>query len=220
MGQRFYNPAKGVTLKDKIVLNDFLLGSGLDIHGMNSIRRLFSQLKGGRLAKLAAPARITQFLLSDVPDDRPESIASGPAVADPVPLEKTLELIYGLGLDRFDFVSKHIDALKEKRVSGPLRPGDTIVDNVHTRILASNKQCREATSEYLLRSIPNLKILPTVTLSGEASKMAVQLAEKILEYNSSPSNTNYCFGIVAGGETTVTLDTKELGLGGRSQSWL
>ncbi|MGB1095974.1 MAG: DUF4147 domain-containing protein, partial [Paracoccaceae bacterium] len=33
---------------------------------MNAVRRLFSTLKGGRLARWAAPARITQFLLSDV----------------------------------------------------------------------------------------------------------------------------------------------------------
>ena len=42
------------------------------------------------MARLAAPARITQFLLSDVPGDKLESIASGLAVADPVPLNEAL----------------------------------------------------------------------------------------------------------------------------------
>ena len=72
-------PADGMTLADKQALNEALLASGLDIHDMNVVRRLFSKLKGGRLARIAAPAAVTQFLLSDVPGDRLESIASGPA---------------------------------------------------------------------------------------------------------------------------------------------
>ena len=86
-------PASGISLEQKIALNDALLASGLDIHDMNVIRRLFSTLKGGRLARLAAPAKITQFLLSDVPDDRLESIASGVAVADPVPFDYAKDLV-------------------------------------------------------------------------------------------------------------------------------
>ena len=88
-----------MTLADKQALNEALLASGLDIHDMNVVRRLFSKLKGGRLARMAAPAAVTQFLLSDVPGDRLESIASGPAVADPVPLDHALCLIADAGLD-------------------------------------------------------------------------------------------------------------------------
>ena len=62
-------PAIGISLAQKTALNDMLLASGLNIHAMNIVRRLFSRLKGGQLARLAAPARITQFLLSDVPGD-------------------------------------------------------------------------------------------------------------------------------------------------------
>ena len=47
-------PAAGISLDQKIELNDALLASGLDIHDINVIRRLFSRLKGGRLALLAA----------------------------------------------------------------------------------------------------------------------------------------------------------------------
>ena len=99
-------PAEGITLADKQALNAALLASGMDIHAMNAVRRLFSRLKGGRLARLAAPARITQFLLSDVPGDRLESIASGPAVADPVDLDRVLALIADNRLDQLDFVKK------------------------------------------------------------------------------------------------------------------
>ena len=91
-------PAAGISLEQKIALNDLLLASGLDIHDMNVIRRLFSTLKGGGSPRLAAPAKITQFLLSDVPGDRLESIASGVAVADPVPFDYAKDLVQNIAL--------------------------------------------------------------------------------------------------------------------------
>ena len=106
-------PAAGISLEQKIALNDALLASGLDIHDMNVIRRLFSRLKGGRLARLAAPAKITQFLFSDVPGDRLESIASGIAAADPVPFEYAKSLVKKNQFDRFDFVASHMSALEK-----------------------------------------------------------------------------------------------------------
>ena len=54
-------PAAGISLEQKIELNDALLASGLDIHDMNVIRRLFSRLKGGRLARLAAQQKSHNF---------------------------------------------------------------------------------------------------------------------------------------------------------------
>ena len=113
-------PAAGISLEQKIALNDALLASGLDIHDMNVIRRLFSRLKGGRLARLAAPAKITQFLLSDVPGDRLESIASGVAVADPVSFEYAKSLVKTNRLDQLDFVASHMAALADNDDLGPV----------------------------------------------------------------------------------------------------
>ena len=137
-------PADGMTLADKQALNEALLASGLDIHDMNAVRRLFSTLKGGRLARWAAPARITQFLLSDVPGDRFESIASGPATADPVPLDQALALIRDAGLDRLPFVKARLMRIEDGAADLPVRPGDPVMKNVTTYLLASNDLCRGA----------------------------------------------------------------------------
>ena len=131
---------------------------------MNTVRRLFSRLKGGQLARLAAPARITQFLLSDVPGDKLESIASGLAVADPVPFNEALVLIRTQKLDRLDFVTPHLDAMIANDVAGPVRPGDPALDRVTTRILASNSQCREAAASYVQSVMPELKFLDAPNL--------------------------------------------------------
>ena len=210
-------PASGISLTQKIALNDVLLASGLDIHAMNVVRRLFSRLKGGQLARLAAPARITQFLLSDVPGDAPESIASGLAVADPVPLNDALELIRTQKLDRLDFVMPHLESIIANDVAGPVRPGDPILDRVTTRILASNAQCREAAVSYVQSVMPQLRCVDVPDLDGEASEMARRLAALVIQQHKQNVSRARPFGFVTGGETTVTLEIFNRGKGGRSQ---
>src|SRR5690606_28896761 len=74
-------PAPGLTLDDKIALNRALLASGLDIVAMNMIRQQVSRLKGGGMLRLAAPAPVTGYILSDVIGDDLNAIASGPTTA-------------------------------------------------------------------------------------------------------------------------------------------
>jgi hydroxypyruvate reductase len=74
-------PVNEISLDDKILTNEVLLKGGLDIVEMNLVRQNISQLKGGGLARLAEPARVTALMLSDVIGDQLEAIASGPTVA-------------------------------------------------------------------------------------------------------------------------------------------
>ena len=68
----------GVGYKDLTRLNRWLLGSGLAINEVNVVRSAVSAIKGGRLRRFL-PASVPCYLLamSDVPDDRPETIGSG-----------------------------------------------------------------------------------------------------------------------------------------------
>ncbi len=205
-------PTDGVTLKDKMALNAALLASGLDIHAMNAVRRLFSRLKGGRLARLAAPARITQFLLSDVPGDRLESIASGPAVCDPVPLEQVLVMIADHALDRLDVVARMVARIAEETTDLPLREGDPALRLVDSHLLASNGLCRTAATTSLAAHFADAARLDPPDLAGDAATLARSLAHHVSD-TSSPDRM--LFG-VTGGETTVKLD-KISGKGGRAQ---
>jgi glycerate 2-kinase len=203
-------PASGISLADKMALNEALLASGLDIHDMNVIRRLFSRLKGGRLAALAMPARISQFLLSDVPGDRLESIASGVAAPEPTSLEAAIDLVRLHGLDRLDFVPPHLDALVSGKIQAPLGAEDPVFDKVQTAILASNNMCRSA-SRALIEAAGDIKIIDAPDLDGDAAQMGKRLADCALSV-TKPGH----YGIVVGGETTVKLDATS-GIGGRAQ---
>ena len=204
-------PANGLGLADKQALNEALLASGLDIHDMNAIRRLFSSLKGGRLARLAAPARITQFLLSDVPGDRLESIASGPAIADPVPLDDTLVLMADHGLDRLEFVKAGLARIKDGSADLPVRPDDPVLENVTSYLLASNDLCRAAARAALADNMTGLRELALSPLTGEAADCARLLAHQLVAASAKAG----VWG-VTGGETTVQLGDGD-GTGGRAQ---
>ncbi|MCL3882344.1 DUF4147 domain-containing protein [Marivita sp. GX14005] len=76
-------PPSGITLDEKAQLNELLLAAGFDITQMNLVRQQVSRLKGGGFARLAAPARVNAYILSDVIGDDLRVIASGPT-AQPV----------------------------------------------------------------------------------------------------------------------------------------
>ena len=86
-------PPEGITLKEKTYINKVLLESGLDIKEVNAVRRVFSRLKGGRLAQKAYPTGITQFVFSDVLDDSLETIASGVAAPDPYEFSEVQKIL-------------------------------------------------------------------------------------------------------------------------------
>ncbi len=71
-------PVKGLTLSDKISVNEVLLSSGLDIVRMNLVRQHLSRLKGGGFLRHGSPAPVTAYILSDVIGDDLRAVASGP----------------------------------------------------------------------------------------------------------------------------------------------
>jgi glycerate-2-kinase len=55
-----------------------LMKHGATIEELNTVRKHISQVKGGKLAEVAYPAQIINFIFSDVPGDDPALVASGP----------------------------------------------------------------------------------------------------------------------------------------------
>jgi glycerate 2-kinase len=71
-----------ISLDDLIATYQVLVNSGAPIAEINAIRKHLSALKGGRLAQAAAPAQQVSLLVSDVPDNTPDALASGPTMPD------------------------------------------------------------------------------------------------------------------------------------------
>ncbi len=76
-----------VTLPNLIGTYRTLVHSGAPIAEMNAIRKHLSAVKGGRMAQAAFPARQVSILVSDVPDNTPDALASGPTMPDSTTVE-------------------------------------------------------------------------------------------------------------------------------------
>ena len=75
-------PAPPITLEEKQATTRLLLACGANIHEINCVRKHISRIKGGQLARLAAPAAVEALLLSDVIGDDLDVIGSGPTAPD------------------------------------------------------------------------------------------------------------------------------------------
>ena len=88
-----------ISLDDTVAFHQALLGSGAPINEINTLRKHFSAVKGGRLAMAAPEAVKLSLLLPDVPLRALDALASGPTSPDHSTVQEVRDLIarYGLG---------------------------------------------------------------------------------------------------------------------------
>ncbi|HEX8815575.1 MAG TPA: DUF4147 domain-containing protein [Terriglobales bacterium] len=76
-----------ISLADLVATYAALVHSGAPIAEINAIRKHLSAIKGGRLAAAASGAQLVSILVSDVPDNTPDALASGPTMPDSTTVE-------------------------------------------------------------------------------------------------------------------------------------
>jgi glycerate 2-kinase len=213
-------PEPGLTAAELTAIYTLLLGSGLDITAMNRIRKRFSRWGGGKLARGLAPARVRVYVVSDVIGDDLASIGSGPCVPDPTSAADIRALLEGAALwSRIPESARQVvsSTSSGKRPETP-KPGDQAFARVTFELVASNRLALEAAA----KRAAELGLAPRVVetpLAGEASTAGASVAASLLNNCvrlpiPQPSKST-C--LIWGGETTVTLGEKPIGLGGRSQ---
>jgi glycerate 2-kinase len=87
-----------ISLDDLIATYRALVHSGAPIAEINAIRKHLSAVKGGRLAQAAFPAQQVSLLVSDVPDNIPDALASGPTMPDSTSVEDCYRIAEKHGL--------------------------------------------------------------------------------------------------------------------------
>ena len=89
-----------ISLADLVATYQTLVLSGAPIAEINAIRKHLSAIKGGRLARAAYPAQQVSLLVSDVPDNTPDALASGPTMADSTTVQNCYAIAEKYGLPR------------------------------------------------------------------------------------------------------------------------
>ena len=202
-------PVEGITLEDLSELFHIMTESGATIHELNTVRKHISKIKGGKLAQIIQPAKIISLIISDVIGDTLDTIASGPTVPDLTTWFVTEQIInkYDI-MDNLPLSIQHV--VKQgliKEVNETLKPDNSTFANVENIIIASNARSCNLMKEYAIQNKFSSSIIST-NISGEARDIGREFAEKT---KGMKENTV----LLAGGETTVTIQGK--GLGGRNQ---
>jgi glycerate 2-kinase len=208
-------PAPDVTINDLQTLTRHLLASGADISEINCLRKHLDEVKGGGLARRAAPANLLTLILSDVVGDPLDVIASGPTVPDSSTFDQAWDVLekYNLLEDAPPAVVRRLEQGRSGILPETPKQGDPIFDRVQNVVVGSNHQATEAALIQASREGLHA-ILLTTRLQGEARTAGKRLASLAPYLNSARKDRGYSC-LVAGGETTVTIRGE--GLGGRNQ---
>lgn len=206
-------PLPGLRLADEQALNRALLASGASIGEMNCVRRHLSAIKGGRLAAACHPARVVNLLLSDVPGDDPINIASGPTVPDATTCADALAILHRYAIK----VPPPVLRLLESGEGESVKPGDTRLAKVETRLIATPQLALEAAAQVAREAGLAAHILGDA-IEGEARDVAKTLAGIALQVARRGQPFSRPCVLLSGGETTVTL--RGSGRGGRNVEFL
>ena len=209
-------PADGISLEDLQQTTAALLRSGATINEINIIRKHLDTIKGGGLARLAAPAPVLTLVLSDVVGNPLDAIASGPTVPDTSTWADAAAVVdrFGLWQQVPASVAERLrDGLAGRLAETP-KPGNPLFERTQTVVVGSNLlACRAAAAEATGLGFQTL-VLSTF-IEGEAREVGRVLAGILREVDASGQPVGRPCCLIAGGETTVSV--RGQGRGGRNQ---
>lgn len=206
-------PLPGLELADKQAVSRALLACGATISEMNCVRRHLSAIKGGRLAAACHPARVLNLMISDVPGDDPNDIASGPTVADPTTCADALAIV-----DRYRVELPPVARRLLQDGSGEsVKPDDPRLDGLRTTLIATPQMALEAAAQVARAAGIDAHILGD-SIEGEAKDVGKVMAGMALQVAARGMPFAPPCVLLSGGETTVTLRGE--GRGGRNVEFL
>jgi glycerate-2-kinase len=172
-----------------------LTKKGADIIELNTVRKHLSEIKGGNLAKLAYPATIISLIVSDVPSNDLSMVASGPTVFDKT-TKKDAEKI----LKKYNLLTCEVNRLLRET------PKDKkYFKDIRNILFLSNRESVSAMAKKAKKMGFKPKIY-SLAVKGEARRALLPMIEKVKAGET----------LLAAGETTVNLDNRPVGKGGRN----
>jgi glycerate-2-kinase len=183
-------PANNNTCTDLRTVSNHMLKNGATIQELNIVRKHISSIHGGNMAKYAYPASVLGLIISDVPGNDIDIVASGPISKDESSLGQAKEIA-----NKFDLLNIKLSETPKD---------DKYFKKVSKVTLASGSTALEAMSKKA-KEIGYNPVIYSDNLSGLASEIGPKMAGSVKKGQA----------LLACGETTVIV--KKPGKGGRNQ---
>src|SRR5580692_11505683 len=192
-------PASPITLGEKQETTKLLLASGANIHEINAVRKHLSGIKGGQLARLAAPARVLSLILSDVVGDDLDVIGSGPTAPDSSTFEDAFAVLEKYGLR--DRVPARVRERLRNGAHETPKAADPLFENVENIIVGSNQKSLDSAARAA-KDLGYKTLILSSSIEGETrdvARMHASIARQI-RIHEQPVRPPVC--VISGGETT------------------
>jgi glycerate 2-kinase len=200
-----------ISLDDLVATYRVLVHSGAPISEINAIRKHLSAIKGGRLAQAAYPAQQVSILVSDVPDDTPDALASGPTMPD----STTVEDCYAIAA-KYKLIEQFPSSVQELFERHALEETPKSDDPAFVRArwwtILSNSALLQAAAQEAWRQGFVVEIDNSCD-DWDYAKAADYLLQRLFDLRQK--NERVC--LLSGGEVTVHVDNG--GTGGRNQQF-
>ncbi|ELU09068.1 hypothetical protein CAPTEDRAFT_121863, partial [Capitella teleta] len=161
-------PYPPVTLEEMAQVTRILSHKGATIQQLNTVRKHLEILKGGGLAKVAAPAKVIGLVMSDVVGNDPQFIASGPTSPNNTTAQQCLDLIKSLGV--MSVIPESVISMLVKRAEASRHLKERAeyqYKNATTLIIGSNEIALEV-AQRRARALGYLPYILSSSLVGNA----------------------------------------------------
>jgi hydroxypyruvate reductase len=199
-------------LDDVIATYKVLVHSGAPIAEINAIRKHLSALKGGRMAQAATGSQQVSLLVSDVPNNALDALASGPTMPDTT----TVEDCYAIA-SKYDMTAQFPAAVRrlfeQRQLQETPKAGDAAFQNARFVTILSNP-----TAVHAAVQAAALEGFVTEADNESDDWDYVAAADYLLErlHGLRQAAPRAC--IISGGEVTVKPGSNP-GVGGRNQQF-
>jgi hydroxypyruvate reductase len=196
-----------ISLEDTRALYRALVGSGATIAEINTVRKHFSAVKGGRLAAAAGNAGRFSLLLSDVAPRYLDALASGPTLPDSSTVAECREIV-----DRYHLRERFTPSVRAF-FDDPGLSETPALPEAPVEILLSSDDLIDAARE-MAQSLGYEVVIDNSCDDWDYADAARYLLQRFQQLRRD--HPKLC--LLSGGEVTVRLG-REHGAGGRNQQF-
>jgi glycerate-2-kinase len=206
-------PVEGISLNDKITVNQLLVHSGADVTEIMTVRGHLSRLKGGRLAPQMLPATVISLTVSD---EKTDSMKWNTDWASPdsttlADAEKVLKK-YGLWQKVSDQVREYLSHPTPEKET----PKSFSNEPLYYCMVVKTRALWEAAA-HKAKELGLTPLLLTTLLNGESREVGRTIASIANEIKLSGNPVRPPCALIATGETAVRIQGTVSGQGGANQ---
>ncbi len=200
-----------ISLDDLVATYRTLVHSGAPIAEINTVRKHLSAVKGGRLAQAAFPAQQVSLLVSDVPDNTPDALASCPTMPDSTSVEDCYRIAEKYDLLK-QFPASTRELFERRALEETPKSDDPAFHKSRWWTILSNQSAIEAASIAAERAGFIVHVDNSCD-DWDYARAAEHLLQQVRELRKQFSPL--C--LISGGEVTVKVANG--GIGGRNQQF-